>query len=72
MHLNNVLVLILPLKYISLYFTLVILITQELYSKTHLNDILLLHYSLYTLYFGIVTFHKMFYSCISTSSLAYA
>ena len=72
MHLNDVLVLVLPLKYISLHFALVILITQELYSKIHLNDILLLYSSLYTLYFAIVTFHKMFYSCISTSSLAYA
>ena len=32
---------------------------------------LLLYYLLYTVYFVVVTSHKIFFSCISTSSLPY-
>ena len=32
---------------------------------------LLLYYFLYTLYFGFVTSHQIFFSCIITSSLSY-
>ena len=32
---------------------------------------LLLYYFLYTVYFAVVTSHKIFFSCISTPSLSY-
>ena len=32
---------------------------------------MLIYSFLYTVYFGVVTSHKMFFSCISTSSLSY-
>ena len=42
---------------------------RKLYNKIHLNGA---HDSfLYTVYFGFVTSHKIFFSCISTSSLSY-
>ena len=31
---------------------------------------LLLHSFLYTMYFGVVTYHKILFSCINTSSLS--
>ena len=45
-------------------------ITQKLYSKTHLNDVLAIMFFSYVAYF--VTSHKIVSSYISTSSLSYA
>ena len=44
---------------------------QKRYNKMHLNDLLGLYYFLYTVYFSVVTSHKMLFSCISMSSLSY-
>ena len=44
-------------------------ITQKLYTKIHLNGVLVYLYFLYIVYFGVVISHKMFFSCLSTSSL---
>ena len=40
-------------------------ITQKLYNKIYLNDVLVLIFFIYTAYFGVVTFHKIFFLCIS-------
>ena len=43
---------------------------QKLYSKIHLNDALALNFFLNNVYFGVVTSHKLFFPCISMSSLS--
>ena len=48
-------------------------IKEKLYNKTYLNAVLAIKFIFcYIVYFGVVTFHKILKSCISTSSLAFA
>ena len=45
--------------------------TKKLHNKIHLNDVLaLIFLFLYTVYFSVVTSDKIFFSCISRSSLS--
>ena len=45
-------------------------ITEKLFNRIHLNDVLaLILFFKYIVYLGVVTSHKILFSCIGTCSL---